>query len=69
MTKRPNLYELVDQANDGAVVSQHPTHLTAFNASKRLEPMPSLVRPDPFARGRTMKDWRYLIRRIRNQEA
>ncbi len=51
-------WEVIDTTT-GEVVSTHDTCRKAFNATNRLEPMPSKADPAK----RWGNEWRYLIRR------
>jgi hypothetical protein len=51
------MWQVIDTQNDRAIVSTHPTQRKAFNASRKLEPVPSAL--DRLGN----PDWRYLIRK------
>lgn len=56
------MFEIIDTLDAGKVVASYPTHRRAFNASRKLEPAPS-VKPAwwPDAPRRSW-EWRYQIR-------
>lgn len=57
------MFEVIDTLNGKAVVSTHPTHRKALNASRRLEAEPSVVRDYKSAHtGKLARDWRYQVR-------
>lgn len=57
------MYQVIDTTNDNAVISEHLTWRKALNATRRLEPKPSIKRPGTNWLGEPSTDWRYLVRK------